>query len=100
MTFSLTWLPDVLKGAGLKVAPVAGFENRGRGDAGQIFGVLCHHTAGPKNGNMPSLNTLINGRTGSDPLHVLKKSRWGAMIGKRPPALQCIPRPDGPLPTR
>jgi len=68
MTFSLTWLPDVLKGAGLKVAPVAGFENRGRGDAGQIFGVLCHHTAGPKNGNMPSLNTLINGRTGSDPL--------------------------------
>ena len=68
MTFSLTWLPDVLKEAGLKVAPVAGFENRGRGDVGHIFGVLCHHTAGPKSGNMPSLNTLINGRGGPNPL--------------------------------
>jgi len=68
MTFSLTWLPDVLKAAGLKVAPVSGFENRGRGDVGTIFGVLCHHTAGSKNGNMPSLSTLINGRTGPNPL--------------------------------
>ena len=57
----LTWLPDVLKAAGLKVATVPGWENRGR-DVGPIVGVLCHHTVGPKNGNMPSLNTLINGR--------------------------------------
>jgi len=63
MANSLTWLPDVLKNAGLKVAPVPGWENRGRGDVGRIFGVLCHHTAGPRNGNMPSLNILINGRS-------------------------------------
>jgi peptidoglycan hydrolase-like protein with peptidoglycan-binding domain len=61
---SLTWLPDVLKIAGLKVSVVPGFENRGRGDVGRIFGVICHHTVGPKTGNMPSLKTLINGRAG------------------------------------
>lgn len=63
MTYSLTWLPDALKIAGLKVALVPGWENRGRGDVGRIFGVICHHTAGSKNGNMPSLSTLINGRS-------------------------------------
>jgi peptidoglycan hydrolase-like protein with peptidoglycan-binding domain len=68
MPFSLTWLPDVLKAAGLKVAPVEGWENRGRGDVGNIVGVICHHTVGPKDENMPSLKTLINGRGGSNPL--------------------------------
>jgi peptidoglycan hydrolase-like protein with peptidoglycan-binding domain len=68
MAHSLIWLPDVLKGAGLKVSLVPGWENRGRGDMGQIHGVLCHHTSGPRNGNMPSLNTLINGRGGNSPL--------------------------------
>lgn len=63
MSHSLIWLPDVLKEAGLKVALVNGWENRGRGDVGNIFGVICHHTAGPRTGNMPSLNTLINGRS-------------------------------------
>src|SRR5262245_20741988 len=62
MIFSLTWLPGVLKEAGLKVATLDGWESCGRGDVGDIMGVICHHTAGPKNGNMPSLNTLINGR--------------------------------------
>jgi peptidoglycan hydrolase-like protein with peptidoglycan-binding domain len=78
MPFSLTWLPDVLKAAGLKVAPVPGWEIRGRGDAGRIFGVLCHHTAGRKDGNMPSLNTLINGRPDlSGPLAQLGLGRDG-----------------------
>ena len=63
MTFSLIWLSDVLKAAGLKVSLVDGWEGRGRGDAGPTLGVLCHHTAGPRNGNMPSLNTLIQGRS-------------------------------------
>lgn len=63
MANSLTWLPAVLESAGLKVAPVDGWEGRGRGDVGKIFGVICHHTAGPKSGNMPSLNTIIEGRS-------------------------------------
>src|SRR5215210_1901272 len=62
MSFSLIWLADVLKNANLKVAPVPGWQDRGRGDVGETLGVLCHHTAGSRVGNMPSLNTLINGR--------------------------------------
>ena len=46
MPYSLTWLPDVLLDAGLKVALVDGWKERGRGDVGTIRGVLCHHTAG------------------------------------------------------
>jgi hypothetical protein len=63
MAFSLTWLPDVLRAAGLQVAPIDGWQNRGRGDVGRIFGVICHHTAGPRSGNMPSLNTIVKGRS-------------------------------------
>lgn len=62
MTFSLTWLPAALRGAGLKVAEVEGWENRGLAEFGPLRGILCHHTAGPKTGNMPSLRTLIDGR--------------------------------------
>lgn len=29
---------------------------------GEVQGVLCHHTTGPKVGNMPTLNLLIEGR--------------------------------------
>jgi len=63
MIYSLTWLPAVLESAGLKVAPVPGWESRGCGDIGPIAGVICHHTAGPRTGNMPSLKTLIDGRS-------------------------------------
>ena len=62
MIFSLTWLPAVLGQAGLKVAPVDGWESRGRAEMGAPVGVICHHTAGPRAGNMPSLKTLIDGR--------------------------------------
>ncbi len=44
------------------MAEVDGWESRGRGDVARVHGVMCHHTAGPKRGNMPSLRTLINGR--------------------------------------
>jgi peptidoglycan hydrolase-like protein with peptidoglycan-binding domain len=55
-------LSDVLYAAGLKVAEHDGWETRGLGDVGPIKGVLCHHTAGPAHGNMPSLGTILNGR--------------------------------------
>lgn len=63
MSHSLIWLPDALEQAGLKVALVEGWENRGARDVGEIFGVICHHTAGGRTGNMPSLNTLVHGRS-------------------------------------
>ncbi|KIC95493.1 N-acetylmuramoyl-L-alanine amidase [Flavihumibacter solisilvae] len=78
MPHSLIWLPRVLKNAGLKIAVVEGWESRGPRDMGEILGVMCHHTAGPRKGNMPSLNTLINGRTNlSGPLSQLGLGRDG-----------------------
>jgi hypothetical protein len=64
MPFSLTWLPGVLKEAGLKVSLVDGWENRGLGDVGNIFGVICHHTGvkNPSKLNMPTLKSLRDGR--------------------------------------
>jgi hypothetical protein len=62
MVYQLTWLAGVLKDAGLKVAEVPGWESRGRADMGRVAGVICHHTAGPLQGNMPSLNILVHGR--------------------------------------
>lgn len=62
MTYSLLWLPRVLEDAGLKVAPVDGWESRGRREMGAVLGIICHLTACPAKGNMPSLNILIKGR--------------------------------------
>lgn len=78
MTYSLTWLPMVLQGKGLKVAEVAGWQTRGRREMGRVLGVMCHHTAGPPNKNMPSLRTLVEGRTGlAGPLAQLGLGRDG-----------------------
>jgi hypothetical protein len=63
MSFSLTWLPKVLLDAGLKVAEQPGWKTRGRGDVGVVKGVICHHTAGAKTGNMPSLGVVTHGRS-------------------------------------
>ena len=78
MVFQLTWLPGVLRAAGLKVAEVDGWEGRGRAEMGEVVGVICHHTVGPRSGNMPSLKTLINGRPDlSGPLSQLGLGRDG-----------------------
>ncbi len=62
MTYSLTWLADVLRAAGLKVEEQIGWQTRGRADMGPVRGVLCHHTAGAKTGNVPSLGIIMHGR--------------------------------------
>lgn len=81
MAFSLVWLPQVLEDAGLKVAEQPGWRNRGHGDMGTVKGVMCHHTAGPKNGNMPSLDVVTNGRPGlAGPLSQLCLARDGTFI--------------------
>lgn len=78
MIYTLTWLAPVLEAAGLKVAEVPGWESRGRTEMGAVLGVMCHHTAGPRTGNMPSLDTLINGRPDlSGPLSQLGLGRDG-----------------------
>lgn len=62
MAQQLTWLPKVLRDAGLKVNEAPGWQTRGHGDIGHIDGILLHHTAGPLHGNAPSLGTVTNGR--------------------------------------
>lgn len=81
MAFSLTWLPQVLEDAGLKVAEQPGWRTRGRGDMGRVRGVMCHHTAGPPNGIMPSLGLVTNGRHDlSGPLAQLCLGRDGTFF--------------------
>lgn len=63
MAYALTWMPAVLEEAGLKVAETEGWASNGRAEMGRVLGVMIHHTAGPRQGNMPSLNTLIQGRS-------------------------------------
>lgn len=60
--YSLTWLPSVLATAGLSVVEEPGWRTRGHDDMATIRGVLCHHTAGCRTGDDPSLATVINGR--------------------------------------
>jgi N-acetyl-anhydromuramyl-L-alanine amidase AmpD len=62
MAFSLTWIPNVLLSAGLKVAEQPGWKTRGRSEMGVVRGVMCHHTAGARTGNMPSLRIVTDGR--------------------------------------
>lgn len=61
-SYSLTWLGVVLRRAGCKTVELAGWHKRGRAEMGTVKGVLCHHTAGAKTGNSPSLNLVVNGR--------------------------------------
>lgn len=79
MAFSLTWLPQVLKDRGLKVALTDGWQDRGHGDMGKVMGVICHHTATPPpKTNMPTLKMLIAGRPDlSGPLAQLGLGRDG-----------------------
>ncbi|GFO83275.1 MAG: hypothetical protein A49_29020 [Methyloceanibacter sp.] len=78
MVYALTWLPKVLRDAGLNVAEQSGWKTRGHGNMGAVKGVMCHHTVGPLTGNMPSLNVITNGRRGlSGPLAQIGLGRDG-----------------------
>lgn len=74
----LTDLADVLRAAGLKVQEVAGWRTRGHGQMTDVESITCHHTAGPKTGNYPSLGVVRDGRPGLDgPLAHLGLGRDG-----------------------
>ena len=71
-------MAKVLKDAGLKVAEQPGWKTRGKTNFGPVKGIVCHHTAGPATGNMPSLGIVTNGRPGlSGPLSQLCLGRDG-----------------------
>src|SRR5689334_10260795 len=78
MTYSLLWLPQVLRAAGLKVVELPGWQDHGHGDMGDVKGVLCHHTAGPLTGEFSDLDVLVKGRPDlSGPLSQLGLGRSG-----------------------
>lgn len=62
MSYSLTWLPDVLRSVGLEVLEYPNWQNIGHGDMGNVLGVLCHHTCGPVHGDLGDLDVLVHGR--------------------------------------
>lgn len=68
MAYSLVWLPQVLRDAGLVVIEHPGWQSRGHGDMGKVQGVLCHHTGGPLTGELPDIDVLVNGRGPPNPL--------------------------------
>lgn len=60
----LTWLPDVLRDAGLNVEVEPGWETRGAGTM-DPHGVIAHHTASsPKASNRSVYDLLVRGRVG------------------------------------
>lgn len=62
MAYNLTWLADALRAGGCKVVELAGWKERGRAEMGTVKGVLCHHTAGARSGNAPTLKLIVAGR--------------------------------------
>lgn len=76
--FSLTWLPDVLRKAGLKVVEQPGWQTTGHGDIGQVKMIICHHTGSAVGSNAPALGVVTKGRPGlQGPLCQLLLARDG-----------------------
>ncbi len=76
----LTDLAAACRKSGLKVVEVDGWESRGHGGFSRVDSIICHHTAGPRTGNMPSLNVCTHGRAGlSGPLCNLGLGRDGTV---------------------
>lgn len=76
----LTELADVARRSGLNVIETPGWKTRGHGGMAGVKTIICHHTAGPKTGEMPSLNTVVAGRPGlPGPLAQLGLGRSGAV---------------------
>jgi hypothetical protein len=83
-TTKFTDLATHLRSWGLKVQEVDGWQTRSSNWSKSFSpkGVVCHHTAGPTaNGNYPSYNTVLNGRTGiPGPLSQFGLGRDGTVI--------------------
>lgn len=58
----LTDLADVVRASGLRVVEEPGWRTRAHGPMAGVLAVVCHHTAGPRTGDAPSLATVRDGR--------------------------------------
>ena len=74
----VTNLATILRNAGLNVEELAGWTTRGHGQITAVRSIICHHTAGPATGEMPSLNFLRDGSASlKGPLSQLGLGRSG-----------------------
>jgi hypothetical protein len=74
----VTNLATILRNAGLNVEELAGWTTRGHGQMTAVKGIVCHHTAGPATGEMPSLNFIRDGSASlKGPLSQLGLGRSG-----------------------
>lgn len=77
----LTQLSAVVRRTGLDVVEVQGWQSRGHGGFVAVDGIVDHHTAGPVEGDYPSLNTVAKGRVGlAGPLANLGIGRTGRVF--------------------
>jgi len=62
---AISWLADVLRGAGVEVVEEGSWLSRSAGSSFSPIGVLWHHTAAPSSASNPhpALNICINGRS-------------------------------------
>ncbi len=70
------WLADVLRAEGLRVVEFPGWRERGHGDFGDIWGVICHHTGGS---NTPPSEIAYGLPTLEGPLSQLHLARDGTV---------------------
>ena len=74
----LTDLAGILLKAGLTVVENDGWKTRGHGPMNSVKSIIVHHTAGPANGEFPSLEIVRDGRSDlSGPLAQLGLGRSG-----------------------
>lgn len=78
----IPWLADASRATGYPVVEERGWRTRGNKSGGfrVVEGVAGHHTAGPKTGEYPCRNIILNGRTGlPGPLANLGLGRSGTI---------------------
>lgn len=64
MGIYVPWLADAARLTGYPVVELSGWLSRGHGGMTSVEGVVCHHTAGPRTGEYPSLRVVRDGRAG------------------------------------
>lgn len=76
----LTDLADACRRSGLAVVEEPGWQGRGHGQMTAVTAIVCHHTAGPRSGELPSLRVVRDGRADlPGPLAQLMLSRSGVV---------------------
>ncbi|MFG1847766.1 peptidoglycan recognition protein family protein [Micromonospora carbonacea] len=84
----LTWLPDVLRAAGLTVHEYDGWKTRGSDSWGPIVGITCHATAGSATStDAGELRVLVTGSTSAPPpiaqLYLSRSGEWWVVASGR-----------------